>query len=257
MSRNVLAHIGIGLLAPAAAAVVPHAPLAIRVPLGLLLAIALQGTAVVTALFPRPTLTRPERLVLIPAASLAALVVSGLLMHAAGIRLTSVTWSWAAAAVTTVAAAAAVLRLSRASAADPPRVPETGEPGPRRRPRRTMPLAIVTVAAVALAVAAGWSVRSAERHDTAAFTALWTTEHSTAGREVLIGVHNQEGHPMQYRLEVSVAAQPPRQFTFGLADGEQWTSQQPAPPGQRVTVVLFKDGSADPYRTVFAGGSPA
>src|SRR5262245_60324357 len=70
---------------------------ALRVVGGLLLAFVLPGLAATSALFPARAISRPERLVLTPGLSLALLVVGGLVLNVAGVKLTTLAWASLAA----------------------------------------------------------------------------------------------------------------------------------------------------------------
>ncbi len=90
-------------VASAAAVLAGPAPLAVVG--GLLLGFVLPGLALTAIIFRNRTLSAVERTVLAPALSLAVLVVSGLLLFAAGFRLDRLSWTLAAAGATLLALA--------------------------------------------------------------------------------------------------------------------------------------------------------
>jgi hypothetical protein len=106
-------------LAVAAGAAVLFAPRPLAVAGGLLLAFVLPGMALVGALFTRRTLTSVERSMLAPALSMGVLIVAGLAIHGAGLRIDRLGWTVATVGVTLVAVAAARLPGRRAPAAGP------------------------------------------------------------------------------------------------------------------------------------------
>jgi hypothetical protein len=91
-------------------------PAPVQVAGGILLAFALPGLAVTGILFRGRDLSAVERVVLAPALSLAVLILSGLLMYAAGVELDRTAWTAATAGVTLLAVFAGALpALRRAS----------------------------------------------------------------------------------------------------------------------------------------------
>lgn len=70
---------------------------------GLLLAFVLPGLALIGVFFRRRDLTTVERIVLTPALSMGTLIVAGLAVHVAGVRIDRVSWTVATAVVTLVA----------------------------------------------------------------------------------------------------------------------------------------------------------
>jgi hypothetical protein len=78
-------------------------PAPVQIAAGILLAFALPGLAVTGILFRGRDLSAVERVLLAPALSLAVLVISGLLMYAAGVDLNRPAWTAATAGVTLLA----------------------------------------------------------------------------------------------------------------------------------------------------------
>lgn len=232
---------------------------AIRVPAGLTLAFVLPGVAIVAALFPNPTLTNVERCVLVPATSIGSLVLSGLIMHMMGIKLTPTSWSTATALVAVSCAAVAAIRIQGASVVAASRdesIPSTQRPFRRYQ---SGPLIGLALSVIVLVVASTWSMHSAKAHNVAGFTTLWAinknNKNDRTRQSVEIGVRNEEGSPVHYNLRVDKTSQPEQNFSFGLADGQTWSSDLQDPPGERVTVQLFKNGESGAYRSVFVNGS--
>lgn len=98
-------------LAVAAGAAVLFAPRVLAVAGGLLLGFVLPGMALLGVLFRRRALSAVERAVLTPALSMGVLIVAGLAMHVAGLRIDRLAWTVATVGVTLAAVVAArVLR---------------------------------------------------------------------------------------------------------------------------------------------------
>jgi len=89
----------------ACAAGVLAGPPATAIPGGLLLGCVLPGLALTALIFRNRTLSAVERTVLAPALSLAVLIVSGLILYVAGVRLDRTSWALAAAGVALAALA--------------------------------------------------------------------------------------------------------------------------------------------------------
>jgi hypothetical protein len=104
-------------VAATAAVLVGPAPTAVAG--GLLLAFALPGLALTAILFRGRDLSAVERVLLAPALSMALLVISGLVMYAAGVDLDRSAWTAATAGVTLVALLGATLPDRKRAGAEP------------------------------------------------------------------------------------------------------------------------------------------
>lgn len=104
-------------LALAAGAAVLFAPQGPAIAGGLLLGFVLPGVALLGVLFRRRALTAVERTVLTPALSMGVLIVSGLGIHVAGLRIDRLAWTAATVGVTLLAVTAARLTRRRATVA--------------------------------------------------------------------------------------------------------------------------------------------
>lgn len=80
---------------------------------GLLLAFVLPGAAVASALLRGPRLSGVERIILVPALSMAVLVLGGLALNVCRVRLTEVSWTALTVSATILGAAAGVARSWR------------------------------------------------------------------------------------------------------------------------------------------------
>jgi len=229
MRRWLLAFAGL------AAAALVAGPRPVAVPAGLLLALVLPGAAATAALFPGRAVSRVERLVLVPALSLAVLVVGGLGLYLCGVTLTR--WPWVAlTAGTTVVAAAATTRR-------PP------GPTPRVRWRLLLPLAL----AAALLGTAGWvSVASARRQSAATPVTALSMVYAGTGtdtRPVTVSVRGSG----DYRLRITGPDDYLTALTFTVEGS--WTKTVRVPATGRVTAQLYQGGEPTPCRWVFLAGS--
>jgi hypothetical protein len=247
MTRNrcILAGLlGAGLLV---AVVLPGTPRAVAVPAGLLLALVLPGAAATAALFTGRVVSTVERLVLVPALSLAVLVLGGLGLYACGVPL--VRWSWAALAAGATALGALVAYLRRRRGAGRAgRVP----PAWQRTARHLLPLAV----AAALLGGAGWvSVASAHAQwSRTAVVALsmTTADRATTGtRTVTIAVRGSG----TYRVRVTGPDGYDR--TLPVTTSGTWHTTLSVPAAERVTAQLFRTGDTTAYRTVYLDGASA
>jgi hypothetical protein len=105
-------------------------PAPVQIAAGMLLAFALPGLAVTGVLFRGRDLSSVERVLLAPALSLAVLVISGLLMYAAGVDLNRPAWTAATAGVTLLALLGGALPSRHRRAVEQPDAPreEVREP---------------------------------------------------------------------------------------------------------------------------------
>ena len=243
MSRNrSLALAGGAVLA----AVLLAAPKAVAVPAGLALALALPGIAATASLVPGRQVSGVERLVLVPALSLALLVLGGLGLHAGGVPLTR--WSFAAltAGATVLLSAAAYLRGRR-----------TAAPAPfawRRTARRLLPLALATV----LLGTAGWvSVTSAHAQWTrtpVTTLSMTSLDKATTGtRAVRVSVSGTGA----FELRVTGPDGYQTTISIGLGTTGTWNTRLRVSATQRITARLYRSGDVTAYRTVYLDGASA
>ncbi|WP_158647439.1 hypothetical protein [Actinoplanes sp. ATCC 53533] len=113
-------------LALAAGAAVLFAPQAPAIAGGLLLGFVLPGMALLGVLFRGRALTAVERAVLTPALSMGVLIVAGLVIHLAGLRIDRLAWTVATVGVTLAAVTTARLMRRRRPGAGARPARETG-----------------------------------------------------------------------------------------------------------------------------------
>lgn len=230
----------LAVLACLISALVPAGLAAVRAPLGLLLALALPGYAVVSALFSPGALRRAELAALSLALSVGVAIFSGLALDVAGVRLTTAPWAGLVAAVTLGAAGAAVARGHVRTL-----------PRPRGVRLRAIELVALASALVLLCGAAILGFRPlAAPAGTQVTSALWLLPAPGGAAGVCVVVTNEERQRQSYALAVSAAGATRRFGTITLAPGASWTRVVPvAPTRPVVTAVLYRaQAPAAPYR---------
>jgi uncharacterized membrane protein len=224
---------------------------ALRLPLGLLLACYLPGSAILWAVFRSPRITLAG-LVFAAGLSIAATVLCGFALHFAA-AMTRGGWAVALCAMTLAALGVARLRNSRGFENRPLAWP------PLRPARLAAMLGAAGLALVAVAVA---------RHEIYArpefaYTEFWMVPEPGGGL-VALGVKNAETDATAYDVEVSIDGNVAHAWRgISLAVGESWTTEFTLPPqsagAKGIQAWLFKDSDRSViYRRVWlaapAGG---
>jgi hypothetical protein len=262
-------------LTVAAGIAVLTGPAALRVAGGLLIALMLPGMALTTALFrDRIALTTVERVMLVPALSLATLVLGGLAGWGAGLPLQRETWLAISGLVTLVALATTVIwPVAAPVRAKNAKLPTPGDATlilpvfltrermaqPRWRrmlPARPQHTVVPLVLAVALVAGAAWySVATSVNTHNVTVTALSVTPPSAANalgeRSVAVTATGLAAGNGAYALVVTspTGAETSRQELTADRAGA-WTGSVTVPGGARTTIGLFRAGDAVPYRSV-------
>jgi hypothetical protein len=270
-SRGIRAETITAAIAVVATALVATALVLLSVPVltvvaGLALAFVLPGYALTRALFTGRQLARLERIVLIPALSLAVLVVGGLLLYVARIKLTMPAWALLAGGVTVAAAAGAYARRAYARDAhasgargDDVRVQSASMRSPSRRTaRRGLAVHWIAPALAALLLlgGAGWiSLQSAsQQRKSVAVTELSMLPTSgspdLASQRVSIAIENQNMSGGNYRLVLTGPDGFRAAFAPELGRDGTWRHAVTVPIGGRVVADLFRNGVSAPYRSV-------
>jgi hypothetical protein len=254
----------------ASGAAVLAGPLAVSVPGGLLLAFVLPGFALTEAIFrpARQDIGVVERLILIPALSLAVLVLGGLGLWAIGGSLNQAGWLSIAAAVTLIAtgvavtrnritpAAASVESATRISTAAGP-TPKPGRKGSPRLSRRRLFRDVVplTLSVLLLAGIGWWSFNdSVETYD-ATVTTLSAAPPGPVdpdgNRSVQVSATGLDSAGGPYRLVLTgTAGTELSEHNLTPDDDGSWTGRVSVPGEERVTMDLFRSGESDAFRTV-------
>ncbi len=241
----------VGLLA---AALTDLSPL-IRGLLGVPLVIALPGYALTAVLIPdRAALGRTERTVLAVGMSIAVVILVALGLNQLPAGITNLTVAVAVSAITLLCTAVAAIRRRRepaAAPADPADADDAQHEASKRFGPELLALAVIlTVAAVFVAVLG--TVQAPQP----GFTQLWMLDGATAN-SIQVGIRDQEGSAIQYRLEIETQGQILRTSEIDLASGQEalQTINLPALSGsspQTVTARLYRldqPSASTPYRT--------
>jgi hypothetical protein len=231
----------LAVLACLVSALAPAGLAAVRVPLGLPLALALPGYAAVSALFPPGELRPAELAILSLALSVGVVIFSGLALDVARVRLTTAPWVDLIGAVTLGAAGAAVARGHLRTLVRP-----------RALSLRTTELLALAAALALLCGAAILGLRPLGAPGgtrTTAALGLLPAPGKAAG--VCVDVTNEELARQSYELTVSAAGATRRFGPITLAPGASWTRVVPvAPTRPAVTAVLYRAAArARPYRS--------
>jgi hypothetical protein len=251
-----------------AAAGVSVGPAAVAVPAGILLAFALPGFALTAAAFRGRELSTAERVVLTPALSLALIVVSGLVLQAAGIGLDRGSWTATTAGVTVVALVMAASPV-RARTGEPPSA-EPGTPAPEpgtddgpdadSGPRHPFGLRLLPLVVVALVLGgAGWFSFDDSRDNAArtvtAMSVVRERPAATAQRRIVtITITGLVAADAPYTLVTTGPGGRKVESRSVNADGGTWTGDLTVSGLDRISVNLFRAGRpAAAYRTVLLG----
>jgi hypothetical protein len=244
---------------------------------GVPLALLLPGLALTALLFRRADRLVPiERIMLVPLLSLGTLIVGGLLAWVVRAPLHRVTWLVVSAGVTLAACAATLLRGPAAATAsgDLPvrgraRLPTAGnsmlilpvfldreglfEPEPMDRRRRLLRQIVPAALSVLLLAAAGWlSLETSVRSHQVTVTTLSVvpptqTLDSAGDRSIQVNATGLSADA--YTLVVTGGTSTSRTAVTPDAHG-LWTSTLRLPGDERLTLALYRAGSAAALRTV-------
>jgi uncharacterized membrane protein len=227
-----------------AAGVIAIPSAALRLPLGLLLACYLPGSALLWAAFRSPR-TALAGLVFAAGLSIAATVLCGFALHFVG-AMTREGWALTLCAITLAALWVAHRRGSR---------------GFENRPYPWPPLRPVRIVAVFAAAGLALVAVAVARHETLArpefaYTEFWMVPESGRGL-VALGVKNAETAASSYDVEVSIDGSVAHVWRgIPLAVGESWKAEFTLPPqsagAKGIQAWLFKDNDRSVvYRRVW------
>ncbi|HEY1524347.1 MAG TPA: DUF1616 domain-containing protein [Solirubrobacteraceae bacterium] len=200
----------------------------------LLLGLVLPGTALSRLLSWEDRYRAVGRLLLVPALSLAVVIIASLLLYLAGIHLDAHSWTISVGGVALAASALGPLRAV---------------PLPRFQPTRLEAGRLLSLTAVAVAVlfagAVFLTIRGVRAQAQADhFTQLWILPSAGNERAATIGVLNHEAVPKSYRVEVYMNQSVESFQTIRLRPGDRWTTPVNFTPQARtVRVTLALAGS--------------
>ncbi len=212
---------------------------ALRTGLGLPFMLLGVGYAAACAIYAHERPDGATALLLSLAFSVAIIVLTALVLYAAGIAFTGKAILSAELVVTVVLAVIAVLRRGRSG---------TGA-GLTAAWRGRIPLTLAAACMVPIGVFAGLIVvlsTPLPNSHVAGYSALWAVRG--VGPSIDAGVSSSQLTPMTYRIEVIPAHGPPTISTLTLGPGQRWTRSIAIarPSLQPVVVKLFR--STEPTR---------
>jgi uncharacterized membrane protein len=224
------------------------------------LAFYFPGYALVAALFPRQSLFVASRLLFALALSIALIGVGGLVLQVTQIGLFSEAWVILLGVVTLLGCLVALFR----------RAPSTTEQ------RQSLDLNVVHLlmfgaAAVLVMVAFNMAQEGARQQPRPGFTQLWmlpseqgaseVTASQVTASQVMLGIRNDEGQALTYRLVIEVGGQNVGEWqSVPLAPGEVWETAAliPLTPGgdEPIEALLYRSDAPDAvYRSVILTAS--
>jgi uncharacterized membrane protein len=221
------------------------------------LVIALPGYALTAALIPdRQALGRTERTLFGVGLSIVVTILVALGLNQLPAGITNLTVAVSLAAVTLGCVVVGLVRRRSGATTDTGAEPgesavEVRREAPSRFGPELLALAVIlTVAAVFVGVLG--TIRAPEP----GFTELWLV-NGTAANSVQVGIRNQEGTDLSYRLEIETAGQVLKTAQIDLASGQQTVQTIQLPPltgtsPESVTARLYRldqPAASPPYRT--------
>jgi hypothetical protein len=190
---------------------------------GLLLVFVLPGYAVMSAALPQPGIGRAERLLLTFGISLVLAIVAGLALNWTPWGLRTQPLALTLGAVTVGASIVGLIRRPGAEAGSFWRQLTAG-----LRARQIV-LFGVAVGILGLALTIGFT--AAGQRPYGPFTQLWALPAGQPGKPaVQLGIRNDEGKDMQYRLQLLADGQVVQEWEASIPDGQAWETVQPLPP---------------------------
>ncbi|MFC4071503.1 hypothetical protein [Actinoplanes subglobosus] len=240
-------------LTVAAAVAVEFGPLPLSLPGGLLLGFALPGFAIGEAIFRpgRRDVGVVERMMMVPALSLAVLVLGGLALWGVGGHLNRTSWMLVCAVSTLIATGAAYYRTLKAE----PATAETPEPAVRRtvQERLIREILPLTLAVLLVAGAGVWSYAdSVNTYDVTVSTLSAQTPgpvDADGNRAVQVTATGLAAGEWTLVLSDPAGVEVGRQGVRPDGDGG-WSGQVTMPGDERVTVNLFRGQDASAFRTL-------
>ena len=255
--RRISADSIVGVLAAIAlvVAVQTSAPVEVRVPLGVAVAVVMPGLLGFRALHGR----RPDTViaaVICLVASVGVLALLGVVLNLLPPGLTSTSWSVALLGIAVVLGAVGDYRRHANSRAD---VAVTRRATGRRWTpgRRWLAVALTTLACAGL-LGAGAALTLSSKHAELGrqhLTEMWLSQDN--GHPV-VHVRNEEGFDADYRIVISVAGNGQKEETMRISDGAEWSTtittppdlESPSPTLLPLSVSLYRADEKVAYRQV-------
>jgi hypothetical protein len=178
-------------------------------------------------------------------------VLGGVGLYAAGVPLNRTAWVGLLAMVTLVGAGVTLIIRRRRRSDMPPRRPV-------RRRRWSAGHAVAFGAAALIAAGAvGLAVFSAGTQKYAGYTQLWLSPLPARASTASLGVDNEQGAPVQYRLVMRRRGRVTATWNLTLASGQTWQRTIPYTTGYAIAANLYRlPDLKSPYRQVDNGVSP-
>lgn len=189
-----------------------------------------------------------ERVMVATGLALVAPILGGLAIYGLKISLHRAAWVGLLAALTIIGS---VVLLVRGRGPAPVAAPQQA----RRRELPRRHLATFGAAGVIGIAALALSVHSAETQKYAGYTQLWMSPVIKNPQQANLGVSNQEGSTLKYRLVLLRKGKQSATWNLTLTNGETWQQTIPYTTQYSVTADLYRlPNLTKPYRTVDNGG---
>ncbi len=245
-SWDLLVVIAVALLS-LAVAVVSRGPNPALTAVTLPLVLFLPGYALVAALLPARYLGFPERVALSLGVSVALTVMGGLLLHALRIPLGGASWRILLAGLTLAPAGYGLFRRARGDQSP------VGSLAAQMTMREAL---LFSAGALVVGLALGLGGLGIANAPGEPFTELWALGEQAGARSVVrVGLTNDEGRPMTYRVAVQAGDRLLAEWPeITLSTGGRWGAEATVPQallGQEITVRAYRAEDADdqPYRS--------
>jgi hypothetical protein len=201
-----------------------------------------------------------ERVAVMTGLALAVPILGGLLLYAAGVPLHRPGWLGLLAGVTLAADTALFARRRAAGAGRATRVQTLPSgpaaprrPGPGRRASRWHVAAFAAAVLIA-AAAVGLATVGAARQPQPGFTQLWLSPQHQSAHTLSLGVTNDQGRTMSYRLVLQRGGRVIGTWNLTLGEGGTWQRPVPFTGNQTLAAGLYRlPDLAHPYRHVSVG----
>jgi hypothetical protein len=233
----------------ACAAVVLGAPVALTTLLGIAL-FAAPGYLLCEILL-GAKISGLERLAAMGGLSLSVPIIGGLLLNAARVPLHRLSWSVLLGGVT-ISADIALLAGRLLRSRRNPIVPGPEQPKWQLRPRQAAAFgAAVVIAAGGVALAS----IGAAKQSYPGFTQLWLVHRKPNASTASLGVTNDEGKPVRYKLVVFHDTQVAATWDLNLSNGQTWQRATTFSSKYTITAKLYRlPNVSDAYRYVVIDG---
>jgi uncharacterized membrane protein len=211
----------------------------LRVVLSLPFVLLVPGNALAGVIFAGKNLRGVEKLLFALGFSLAAMVITGLVLNLTPWGLQTNSWLMALSIVTLIASPIAMGRRRQ----EPIQPPSTA-----RFSMSFRQVLFLSLAALLISLALGLTFTPSPPNNIQGYTALWISpEAGDQPGAILIGVHSQEFETTHYQLRVTHNGQLQQEWpNISLSPGEQWQQSidVPAGPGL-VEATLFRSDSPE------------